>query len=83
MDKYIDEITDSLADQAKKKGNQGIYDLNEKLAFQKYEKVARASGIKPLTYEQLKRKRERENSGNSNLFQVDVNQDFSLEGLGI
>lgn len=57
MDKYIDSLADKIAEEAKKKGQLKVYDLNEKLAYDKYVEVSKAAGQKPLSYEDLKKQR--------------------------
>lgn len=54
-DKLIDNLAEEIAEEAKKKGKQDIYDYHEKLAYEKYVKTAEKAGLHPISYGAIKR----------------------------
>jgi len=49
-DKLIDSLAEEIAEEAKKKGRQDVYDYHERLAYEKYVKTAKMAGHKPVSY---------------------------------
>lgn len=55
MDKFLDELGEKIADNAKDEGHQEIYDSHEQRSYQNYAETAKEAGLVPESYNALKK----------------------------
>jgi len=62
-DKYIDLLAEREAEKAKKSGNQKLYDNHEQRSLANLNATRAEAGKPPLTLEQVKAMKKKQNSG--------------------
>ena len=55
MDRFLDELAERIAANAKAEGHQEIYDSHEQRSYDNYAQTAKEAGIKPELYLKLKK----------------------------